>query len=470
MLQTAQGGFSEQKKSVHTHIEKLNVLAQSLIDPDLGSNVVQIMGDIDGLSEWQWNLNAQTEHFNLNHFIENWPSDLRASLNIQGSFDPRKKNDTQGGLNLTINNLDAQGELRGLAVSAHGEINFDGEHWSSSDANVAIGANQLVLKGQIPKNNALKDKVLKGDAATELAIDWKINAPMLGQIDPGIKGSIMSSGVISGDKANPRIQIKAQVNKFVWHDYAIDNLSLTLNPKVNAQDYDLLLDAAHLQWQAQTITHLGIKGAGTLEQHLISGQVDSPDIGSGKFTLSSGWKDEIWRGKFQELALDIKKIPRWSLSSALPMEVNTQADKKAANLGKLCLSTTPTPNQQEPSLCLAGQWNEKTGAQVDANLTAVPANQLQAWFKAEAVISGTVDGQLKLQIPTAKPLVMDAHLATKNVQLVYQFQGGKVETYPLQKGSIDASIKNDQLNANLVMDWARYGTVSADTKYAFKDK
>lgn len=456
---SALGGFDVQKQSLHTHIEKLNLLVQSPLDKDADSNAVLLKGDINGLHEWQWNLNAQTEHFNLNHFLENWPSNLQATVDAQGSYNPARKTNSNSGLNVTINNINAQGDVRGLAVSARGEIEFDGEHWSSSDANLAIGANQVVLKGQT--GNALN-------------IEWKINAPLLGQIDPGISGSIMSNGVITGEKANPRIQIKAQVNKFVWHDYAIENLSLALNPKSASQDYDLLLDAAHMQWQSQTISHATIKGAGTLAQHIVTGQVESPETGNANFKLSSGWQDEIWLGKLEELAINIKKIPRWSLSSASTMEINTQSDKKTADLGKLCLTTVNAEqaanNQNQPMICVGGHWNSTSGSQIEGNLAAVPMNHLQAWFKSEAVLSGTLDGQLKLQIPTAKPMLMDAHLATRDVQLQYQFQGGKVEVYPLQKGSIDASIKNDQLNANLLLDWGHYGVINADTKYSLTNK
>jgi translocation and assembly module TamB len=465
LVGVAQGGYDEQKKSIHADIDKLNLLAQSSTDPDQSSNVITLTGNVDGLNAWQWNLNLQTEHLNLNQFIENWPSDLQAGLDIQGAFDPHQKNNVASGLNLAFKNINAQGDLRGLAVSARGQVDFDGEHWSSSDANLAIGANQLILKGQT------------GDS---IAVDWKINAPLLGQIDPAIGGSIISSGTISGDKANPRIQIKAQINQFIWREYAVQNLSLTLNPKATSQDYDLLLDAAHLQWQAHSISHLNIKGAGTLAQHSVTGQVESPDLGNANFKLNSGWQNEIWQGQFQELVFNVKKIPRWSLSSASPMEINTQANKKSANFGKLCLttvagttnreSTSANSAQELPMLCAAGQWSAAAGLQADGNLTAVPVNQIQAWFKPEAVLSGLVDGQFKLQAPIAKPLVMDAHLRTRDVQLIYQFQGGKVENYPLQNGSVDASIKNDQLTASLLMDWARYGTVSADTKYSLKDK
>lgn len=455
----AQGGYDLQQNTLQTQIEKLTLLAKP-VDAEQSSNTVSISGNLKSndlkASVWDWSLNVKTEHLNINQFIENWPSDLNAEVDIQGDFNPQKKSDIASGLTLAVNNVKVQGDLRGLAVSGHGELDFDGAHWSSSDANLAIGANQLSLKGQ---------------ASDKLAVDWKVNAPLLGQIDPSLGGSIISSGLISGDKANPRIQINAQVNQFVWRDYSIENLSLKLNPKAEAQEYDLLLDASHLQWQSQRISHFIVKGAGTLAQHTIDAQLESPNIGNAHFKLSSSWQDEIWHGQWRELVFTIKKMPIWSLTSATPMEVNTKENKQTANLGKLCLTTdhSQATNQQTPLFCVSTQWGSATGLQVESNLTAIPVNQLQAWLP-EAVLSGFIEGNAKLQIPLNKPVILDSHFNTRDVQLVYQFQGGKVETYPLQKATLDATIKNDQLNVSALMEWAAYGNLSADTKYIFKDK
>ncbi len=452
---SAQSGYDSEQKSIFARIDKLSLQAQPTASTDQSSNLVLLSGDVHGFKTWQWDIHAQTEHFNLNHFIEDWPSDLQASVDLQGRFDPQQKSNHVTGLDLSFKNINVSGELRSLAVSARGQVDFDGERWSSSDANLAIGANQLLLKG---------------NTGNELAIEWKLNAPLLGQIDPNISGSIISSGAISGEKASPRIQVKAQVDQFSWRDYAVQNLTLALNPKADLQNYDLLLDATHVQLQDQHISRVNVKGAGTLVQHNIDGRIESPNIGNANFKLNSSWQNEIWRGKFQELTLGIKKIPPWSLSSATPMEINTQANKQLADFGKLCLTTAKNSEQDIPLACVSGQWNAASGLKLDGNLNAVPINQFQAWVKPEAVLSGVLEGQFKLQAPTAKPLVMDAHVNTRDAQLQYQFQGGKVEIYPLQKSAVDLSIKNDQLAANAQMDWAHYGLLNADAKYSLKDK
>lgn len=457
---TSQAGFSDSEKLLNAQFENLSLLLQTKPQSSQDKNAAEISnailakGNIQGLTNWRWDINLRTEHLNLNQVIEDWPSDLTGSLNARGSYEPQKKSQLSNGVSLAISDINTQGELRGLAVSARGQIDYDGAYWSSYDANLAIGANQLVLKGKT------------GD---ELNLEWKIDAPLLGQIDPSIRGSINSSGSITGKKAEPFINIKGQVSDFSWRDYAVNNLSLSLTPKTDTQNYDLLMNAAHVQLAGQYLSSMALKGHGTLEQHFVDAQVESPDLGSTNIKLDSSWQNEIWRGTLKSLSLNLRKMSPWSLSSATQMQYNTQPTKKSADFGKLCL-TTKASTPDIPLLCTQAQWNPTAGLKIEGTLASVPINQLQAWLKPEAVLSGAIDGDINLSVPAGKSMAMDAHLRTRDAQLLYQFQGGKAETYALKKGTLDAVIKNDQLATSLQMDWAPYGLINADGKYSLKDK
>lgn len=485
----SQGGYDADKKLLNNHIDKLSLLIKSKDAADTAQNLFDVTGDINGFHAWQWNLNLRTENFNLGDVIDDWPSNLNFSLSAQGEFSPSTPA-TPSQLKLAFKNINGQGDLRGLAVSANGELSFDGERWTSPNANLAIGANQLMLKGQ---------------AGNALALEWKINAPLLGQIDPSLRGSIISSGLISGDKAKPRLQVTAQVDQFAWRDYGIQKLQLTLKPQAANDNYNLNLDASHLQLQQNSISRIAINGSGTLTQHTIDGVLESPSLGNLKLKLNSSWKDQIWRGQWREFTLNMKKVPTWTLSSASPMQIDMKQTKNSMDLGKFCLTTqarfidkesalkltnlphtnakslaqriadatsqvTVVAAQELPLLCVASNWSSTAGLASTINLTAVPINQAQAWFKPEVALKGVVDGNIAVTMPRAKPLAVDAHVQTRDAQLLYQFQGGKIEIYSLQKGVVDVTVKGNQLNAKLLMDWARYGAINADAKYDLTDK
>lgn len=459
----AQGTQSADAKEALWHVKKLQ-----LTTTPLDANAVQAPENflaLDGTIHWlphiYWDVKLQGEHLNADHFVADWPSDLHLGLDSQGEYRAQR-------LKLWVNHIDAGGELRNLAVSAAGEFHFDGDLWNSSNFKLAVGANQLMLKGQ---------------AGKALALEWKINAPLLGQIDPSISGSIISSGSLSGDIAKPNVQVNAQINQFSWRDYATENLSLKLNSQAATDKYNLVLDASHVRIQGQQLSHLALNGDGNISQHTLKGQVESPSYGEINFGLTSSWKDNIWRGQWTSFAYNTKKIPRWNLLSSTPM----QADKDRANLGNLCLTTTnelpvsldpvpatiamqKAPLLEQPSICASGDWDRAKGINANLAIKAAPLSSLRAWFKSEVNLSGVLEGDANFRAPLNATPVMTANVQTRDAKLLYQFQGGNVEEYPLQKASATATLKNNQLNAVLAMDWGTYGSINAESQYSIANE
>lgn len=460
----AKGTQSPDAKEALWQLQKLQLKTEPLDANNANQqaeNFLALNGTIHWLPHIYWDVKLQGEHLNADNFIVDWPSDLHLSLDSQGEYRAER-------LKLWVNHIDAGGELRNLAVSAAGEFHFDGDLWNSSNFKLAVGANQLMLKGQ---------------AGKALALEWKINAPLLGQIDPGISGSIISNGSLSGDIAKPNVQVNAQVNQFSWREYGAENLTLKLNSQAATDKYNLVLDAAHVRIQGQHLSHIALKGDGNISQHALTGQVESPAYGDITFGLSSSWKDSIWRGQWTAFTFNTKKIPRWSLLSSTPM----QADKDRADLGKLCLTTNnelpfavdPVPASaalqkapliEQPSICAAGDWGRTAGINATIVLKAAPLSSLRAWFKSDVNLSGVLEGDANLRAPINATAVMTANLQTRDAKLLYQFQGGNVEVYPLQKASATATLKNNQLNAALAMDWANYGSINAETQYSIANE
>ncbi|RYY73604.1 MAG: hypothetical protein EOO52_16445 [Gammaproteobacteria bacterium] len=453
----AKGNHLPEEQQSQLHIETLQLVTKPLDAPADANNenLLLLSGKVNWLPYIQWDLALKAEHFNIENFVAEWPSNLNIAMVSQGEYREQQ-------LKIAFNNINASGELRNLAVSAEGEIHSDNNLWNSSNFKLAIGANQLVVKGQ---------------AGKDLAVDWKIDAPLLGQIDPSVSGSVISSGSLKGNIAKPTMQIDAQVNKFSWRNYAVENLTLKLTSLASTDKYNLALDANQVIIAGQQITYLSLKSNGNIEQHNVLGQIDSANYGNVNFVLDSSWKDNLWRGQWREFRFNTKKIPSWSLLSSTPMQV----DKQHAELGKLCLTTnnelpfaidtSPAAAKQDgvlqtPSICAAGNWGQTGGVTVNIAIQSAPLSSLRAWFKPEVTLSGALEGDLNFRAPVNTPATMTANLQTRDAKLLYQFQGGNVETYPLQKGSINAALKNNQLNASMLMDWASYGALTIDTQYA----
>ena len=466
-------------------------------------NYLQLAGNIKWSPAINWDLTLHGEHFNTGQLFADWPSDLQINIATTGEF-KNQQDFSAPNWRATISQLNIQGELRGLHLETQGTVNFDGSQWQSSNINIALGANQLYLKGK---------------AGKDLVLEWNINAPLLNQIDPGVNGSVISSGFfnaaaidnnntvndktkVGNDKTKTKMQMNAQINHFSWRGYSADKLILNLQSKVK-DIYQLTLDADHLQLQEQRISSINIKGDGSVAQHNLTGVLQSPTYGTLDFGLDGTWKNKLWQGKWRNLSMLLKKIPRWYLSSSSIM----QADQSHFELGRLCLTTAgdvtvetqsmlnqnllPHSNvdanvldkltgkttaesdvatQESPRICIASKWNSGADLLASVSAVAVPLRQAQAWFKPEVTLAGVVDAQLLLQAAANHPLSVEAHLQTRSAQLIYQFHGGNTEVYPLKEGKLDATLKNNMLYTSLVMDWGKYGVINADNKYTIADK
>ncbi len=484
---TGKTNIQRRENNFEIQLDKTVVSLKPLSSKE-NANRINLSGRIEGFHNWNWNIKLDTSHFNANEFIDTWPSDLQATTNLQGSYKAATEQ-TPGSLQLFLNDIKLQGDLRKFTVNADGDLEFDGEHWRSPAANIAIGNNHLTIKGE---------------AGRDLALAWNLDAPQLEQIDPSLRGSIASSGYITGDKANPKIQIDTRIAQFVWRDIAIENFLFKLSRSQSSENYSLSADAKHLQWQTQHITSLQLNGSGALANHSVDGKIVNVKNDTIDFSLSGQWSNTEWQGQWQKFIVNWGKFPAWFLASSSLMRWQTN---QIFDLGKLCLTSTvnnnvrqqPSPlsnnsfqsparnsfdtflNNQEsvlskiflqdtPYICIQGNWNESKGFGATATLTAVPAAQLHPWLKPEVVLKGVIDGDISLRAEKLKPLLFTGHLQTRDVEFLYQFRGGSTRSYPIKKGSLDLNIKNNDLILLATIDWAKYGTLSAEGKYNLTTK
>ncbi|MES2822180.1 MAG: translocation/assembly module TamB domain-containing protein [Pseudomonadota bacterium] len=495
------------------HIENFRVTSQLLADKDniQEKSYLHLTGDISWSPSIEWNLIVRGEHINTGQLFPEWPSNLKINVASQGEF-KNQQDFSAANWRLIINQLNIEGELRGLKLDTQGTVDFDGKQWKTSNINIALGANKISLKGKAGKN---------------LALEWNINAPLLNQIDPRINGSIISSGYFNGamtdisdiaamtsinsiqipdnkierNKTQPKMQMKAEINQFSWKEYSAQKLVLNLN-STRSHHYQFALDAAYLQLFGQRFSNINVKGDGSIAKHNINGLVQSPTYGALEFNLDSGWKNKLWQGKWRNISIALKKIPRWYLSSSSAME----ADASHVELGRLCLTTgtnvavetksilnqnslphsdannnasklTGQPahesnviTQESPQICMISKWDKTSGLLGSINAVAVPLRQAQTWVKPEVTLAGVVDAQLLLQAAPNQPIAAEMHMQTRSAQLIYQFQGGNTEVYSLKQGKFDVALKNNQMDSLFLMDWGKYGIINAANKYTLKDK
>lgn len=499
---------------------------------------LNLKGDVRWTPTLEWGLAVEAKAFNLGGIIDNWPSNLNASFTTQGSL---KNAQWQAALR----ELQIAGELRGVNVLGSGDIAFDGSTAAGptlrSDAlSLIVGANQVQLKG------------VMGD---DIDLSWNINAPLLQQIDESLSGSVISKGDLRGDRTHPRISVTASASEFSWGSYAVEKLELTLAPQalpaeplagpaeplvepvtleksategqstaaggissssplslltgeLLQENYQLNFVANRLQLAEQYFSSITLKGSGSVAKHEVQSILRSPSLGRADIGVQGEYKDYAWQGTLNQLAVKLKKVPRWWLTSSKPIRISGEG----ALLGEQCLTTRTNltgavqrdsaiereqmraewqPNQSPatvspyawlvnkpvlpasgiekynlPRLCIAGDWASSTGVKLDALLDAVPLRQFLSLFKTEVYFAGVMDGSLALTSPDLSLAGTSANfnITTRNAELRYQHAGGITDIYPWRDFALRAQLQKAQLTAVSGLEWVGFGRMDLDSE------
>ena len=497
---------------------------ESLVEPDESLEKPLSNLQLNGMVQWspalKWNLQAQAKEFDAALLVEDWPT----HLNIRFHSDGEKKTDHWL---WKIDDLDVEGSIRDLAFALKGNLHQNENEWRSQGLQMFWGANRVDVNGYLAK---------------ESKVVWNIQAPMLNQIDDQFSGSLVSKGNISGSWSLPQITLEAKAEDLSWKQYALKKLQLNFSPIVattqnknsmpfslinNAsqveqsgqhallnQHYALQLVASRLQINQDLFNAINLAGEGSLFNHQLNAVVRHNRFGKLEFNLSGQLQEKEWQGKLNSLALKVKNVPKWWLSSSQPIiikqnQVNidplcfttrsnqtaiidpaTQVAENASANTPFYLQASPAKNKNSilaatnsnprsdipvlhaPELCVDGNWQESTGLSLNVDVNAVPLRQFYALFKPEVFFAGVMDGYLRIQSSQLDLASMRAvmHVETRNAELRYQYEGGVTEVYPWEYASLSAQLMQSQLNSQLKMEWPGFGNITTEMELALDKK
>jgi translocation and assembly module TamB len=515
-IQATAGGDLQKIAIEQLHIFELDEAAANGAATPTTTNDARgltLAGQVRWSPQLEWNLDANAKRLNAGSLLENWTSSINASFKTRGGFDSIKQQ-----WSAALQNLQLSGELRGVNLHGSGDIQFDGAVFHSPGLNLALGANQLQVKG---------------DVGESLALEWDLRAPLLQQLDESLRGSVNSNGFVRGNLKKPQVKANAIAENFQWQDYSVDKLELSLTPGADAlmaagenqpasenenisgkiaqelltENYQLSFAATQLRIGGNRFSNIQLNGDGSFSRHNLQAVVKSVNYGRADIKLAGNFNGDEWSGTLQQLAVKLKKVPRWWLTSSKPIRVN----KEGFILGSQCLTTRTNltgimdrvseveqeqtinewiPNQSPvknpygwlvtqqplpmnsveryslPQLCVRGGWATATGTKFIAQLDSVPLRQFLYLFKTEVYFAGVMDGSLQLDAKTfaLADIKADANITTRNAELRYQYAGGGTEVYPWRDFKVSASLEKSQLGANAFMEWVGYGQINASTQ------
>lgn len=329
---------------------------------------LRLQGQIAWLPALDWQLALEGQALNLAQLFADWPSYLSLSANSSGHYAY-----DQGRWQLGLEQLQLNGSLRDLNLEAKGEANYADERFSSQGLDLVYGANQAHLSGSLGQ---------------QLDLHWSLDAPLLGQLDTQLGGSLSSRGQLRGNRRLPQLQAELQAKQLAWADNHLEDFNLSLKPAPGAEpvasaapasqprglvgnsslvDKAALLDAPYalvasgrqLDLGGLRISQLSLNGQGSVDAHQLQAKLKSPQLGSLELGLKGSYSPGAvsaspatraatttaataatatttaatgarWRGQFDSVSIKLNKVPRWQLVSSKPIEVNADQVQLAA--------------------------------------------------------------------------------------------------------------------------------------------
>lgn len=449
---------------------------------------VELSGKVQWLPHLEWQVAANAEALNIATLFADWPSNIHASFASRGSL---KKSQWQA----EITDLLLSGHVRDLQVEGKGSAVFDRNKLHTDALHLIWGANQFQVKGSV---------------SDSLQVEWNLQAPLLGQLDPTISGSLISKGEVSGSWQLPQIKMEAKAEQFSWKNYSVDNLTLSLAPKVLpvlaadiktpvpanlpakenistientvtvptiqpittlstaallAQEYVLDFSAKQLRVAGNRFSQLSLQGKGSINKHDLQAIIKSSRYGKAEFSLAGNLIDETWIGKLTQFDIKLKKVPRWWLTSSKTIRI----DANSVVLDDVCLTTSS-------NLTSVVERNTSLGqAMIPAEWQAgqSPVKNPYAWLASggdavqQSKIEKLAEPQLCLQGDWHKATGMDAKLRLDSVPLRQFYALFKTEVFfaGVMDGTLRVATKDFSIN-DLQADMSVM-TRGAELRYQF---
>lgn len=413
----------------------LKPLTLSLAEGD-----VEARGRLSWAPELQWDLALSLNQLNPAALpmavLDSWPGAIGGQFTSQGEMTPK-------GLKAGVSQLDIHGQLRSLAFTLTGNLDYNGERVQAQKLVMALGANRLTLDGTI---------------SDRLNIDGQLSAPILSQLDPSLEGQLTADIQLSGPISRPGGRVSIEGVGLSWKDrYRLKQL--TISAVRRGQQYQVALAAVNLKVPGDALQSVALIGEGAIEEHVINATVVSENWGQANWRLAGGYAASAWKGALTNLKLEPPDLIYWELEQEAPLTL--AADEVVVR--SLCLSPAPRWRQsddgssrqgpKEGRICIDGQWLAQGGASAMALVEGLPLRLTQRWLTPEVAVEGTLEGRFELLAPPQAEPNAQWHLETRNGALRYQFGEGDTEVFKWQGTRFEGTWKEGQIDARLRSDW-----------------
>ncbi len=369
-------------------------------------------------AEPRWSLQVNGDALDPSLLFPAYPGDLDLQATVEGRWTGAPQ-----GL-VVVDRL--AGRLRGHPVRGSGRLGLERGGLAVRGLEVVSGGNRLELEGR---------------AGDRLDLGWRLAAPALERLFPGLRGSLEGTGRLSGTPAVPRIVARLAGRGLVLRGVEAETLDLSLDYRGEpGASLDGHLELAGLRTADAAPARVAVHLAGMAEAPRLELEAEQPDGRRSLRLALAGRLEEgsRFRGRVERLDLASPESGPWRLAAVAPVQV----DWPGLRLDPLCLV------QGSDRLCLEyrqrapGRWKGSIDLDLAAPKLLEPLLgggwELEGRIRGHAALeaAGAVHvGMFRLEAPVARA----RHRALEEAELVLDLGGSRLEG-TLGTGGLEAEL------------------------------
>ena len=294
-----------------------------------------------------------------------WAPNLSASIELTGTdLDPGVLlHEWPGRVGARIR-ADAAIEGEDLTVALH-ELAVDGrlrDRPIALSARGAYGADSLRIDAFALRSGSTEVSA-RGTAGTELALEWRIESPDLGEVWPELAGRISGNGELRGPRDRPRVGIEVRGEGLGFMESRVDDFELTADVDVAGKAHSsFMLAFSSAQVPGAAIAQLQLTGEGNAARHALA-LTTTTSVGTAELGLIGKVADPWTRGfawsfELEKATIAYPELAPWGLREPATGRVTrTEAELDRAcwqsDTAELCVAGTRGPARTEAQFALS---------------------------------------------------------------------------------------------------------------------
>ena len=411
--------------------ERMNVRS---LRGDVLSGQVAAAGTVAWKPSVSWRMTLTGNGINPAAQWPQWPGSLAFAAVSDGVL-------RNGGPYGRVELNDLGGSLRGNPLAGRMRLELAGNRYLLPRLDLRSGTARVTAAGAFTK-----------DAAN---LDWRLEAPNLGEAVPDAGGSVTAQGNLAGPWKTPRIRAQGNGQSIVFQTYNTEAVTLTADVDL-AGDGPMVIDlsATKVGVGARRFDTVTLNGRGTRRAHdlalAVRAEKDSFDLGlAGSLQGAKAWSGEIRR-----LDLRNQQTGDWTLAGPAALSAGTTS----ASLRGFCWTSG------EARLCGEGQWTKTGPWNASGTIAELPFALFKPFLPPDLEITGNVNGTFAGQGTPRGFVTAAVDLRPGPGEVRYPTKTGETAKVRFDQGAVTLHAGADGVTGRADLAFVNTGVLHADLR------